>query len=148
MIELRDLSPKSDVNGGMANTPPRLTLEEWRSQHPSNGSGLKILCATLATAIAGLLVAYFTALRDKGVSQDEMHAYVKEYSPYVLDKQSIAEHQSQQDRQIGTLIGQDETFKQEILDVKFSEKTHDGQIADLQKKQELTTNLIEAMRHK
>ena len=56
-------------------------------------------------------IAWFTALMHEGVSRQEMEAYVKDYSPYVIDRGKIDEHQRVQDVEIGRING----IQQDVL---------------------------------
>lgn len=90
------------------------------------------ITSALVTLCAGLLLAYVTALRDKPITQEKfdagiaqirtemkqnetaMHDYVQKYSPYMLDKKGIEEHQITQDTNIGRMMAQYEEILQRL----------------------------------
>lgn len=56
----------------------------------------------------GLLGMWFTAMSERGVSRSDMESYVKNYSPYVMERTAIMTHQTIQDRDMAKLIAQHE----------------------------------------
>ena len=93
-----------------------------------------------------MVVAWFTALQNKGVSQRDMQEYVDKFSPYSHDKEALTLQQSSQDQKIGELAA----FKDRIFDrltkadKDISENTRD--ISDHDKKIKLLTDYIEAQK--
>lgn len=138
-MDVRDLPPRKDPKGGSPRTPaggiPVRQVEQY-DQGPydvlpvkSNGDGVwrSLFLASLGVII-GLTTAYVTALRDRGMSQNEVLSYIrqsqldqektfltrnamedyvkeytKEYSPWSFDKQTIVNRLAAQDEKIGEL---------------------------------------------
>lgn len=101
-MELRDLMPKGDVKGG--NPPkspyPPMEVSEFSER---TSKAYPIIISILSTGLIGMTVAWWTALSERGVTRRDMEEYVRLYSPYVIDKAGIAEHQSNQDKEIARL---------------------------------------------
>lgn len=60
----------------------------------NNGNGVaRDWWARTAVGLGGLLtgmtIAWFTAFEGRGVTRPEMELYVRDYSPYVIDKSGI-----------------------------------------------------------
>lgn len=70
----------------------------------NNGNGTRDWWKTIAGAgwgiLAGMTIAWFTAYTRQGITRSDMESYVKDYSPYVMDKRGIEEHQRQQDERM------------------------------------------------
>lgn len=129
-------------------TPPTgVPVSEYVLHRNGNGTTtLKVAFSVLAGAFVGLVVALFTALQNKGVTHDEMHAYVKEYSPYILDKQSLSEHNAQQDEKIGQVKGVQERVLERLSKLEYGQQLQDTQAAELKEKIKLVSDYMEAER--
>ena len=126
-MAIRDLEPRRDPKGGSPKTPiGGIPVAEFQNYAPlphPNGTW-KTIAGTMMGLLAGMTVAWFTAMSSKGVSQkdmeeyvrqsqadqdkimlnrNEMHDYVEKYSPWNFDKQSIINRLSSQDQNIGEL---------------------------------------------
>jgi len=111
---LRDLSEHRDVKGGSPRTPSGgvrvADYQEYSgAMNGNHASFWKALATGQAGLIVGLILAYFTALQSKGVTQKEMQDYDKEYSIYAQAKEGISQRNQTQDNQIGTLQGIQQT---------------------------------------
>ena len=115
MAPLRDLTPRGDVKGGSPKTPfPPLSQADYQGYiMPANGHGVwKVLATGSFSLLLGFVVAWWTALQGRGVSQKDMQEYVERYSPYSQQKDVIANHFTNQDTQIGVLQGkQDRNYE-------------------------------------
>jgi len=89
----------------------------------------------LGGMVMGLMIAWFTAWQNKGVSSKEMTEYVRDYGPYVFDKPTLVEHNRQQDEKIGILIGGDERIQARL------NALENYNVIDIKEKQDLETKL-------
>ena len=147
MQRLRDLEPRFDPKGGSPKTPIPIPVSDYQG-FLTNGNGTiwKVATSGIAGLFIGMVVAWFTALQNKGVSQRDMQEYVDKFSPYSHDKEALTLQQSSQDQKIGELAA----FKDRIFDrltkadKDISENTRD--ISDHDKKIKLLTDYIEAQK--
>ncbi len=108
-IPLRDLEDERDVWGGSQRTPTvGIPVSEYQT-YATNGNGVwKAIATGLGGLVVGLLVAWFTAFSGKGVTPDQLQAYVEKFSPYSQQREAINQHFSGLDTQIGVLQGKQE----------------------------------------
>jgi hypothetical protein len=146
-IPLRDLTPYGDVKGGSPRTPSGgIPVQEYQQYAMGNGNGngngvWKSVACGCAGLMVGLLLAWFTALQGKGVTQKEMQEYIIAY--YATEKRVISEHTSQQDTYIGILQGKQEKIIQDLSECKVSQKEHDRDITEIREKLKLAANYLE-----
>ena len=110
----RDLEPLYDVKGGSPRTPSGgIPMVDYQAYTNGNGNGVwKAIATGLGGLVVGLLLAWFTAFSNKGVTNKELQEYVEKYSPYSQQKDVIAQHLANQDTQIGVLQGkQDRNYE-------------------------------------
>ena len=155
-MDFRDLSPVKDPKGGSPKTPLGIPVREFPrtdySEYPiftnGNGYGLwRAISTGLGGLVIGLLVAWFTAIQSKGVSQSQVEDYVDKHSPYLLDKAVISEHNSAQDRQIGILEGKLERLQERLGKMDEKHVGYESDINDLKNKIKLLTDYIEAEKY-
>lgn len=113
---LTDLAPRYDIKGGSPRSPPRgiPVADVVEYSQPMNGNGV---WKTLAGAAGGLwimsLLAWWTAFQNRGVTQQELHEYVKDY--WTPEKTIIAAQQSTQDQSLGELKGATNKNSEQII---------------------------------
>jgi hypothetical protein len=129
-------------------TPPLGTpLADYQQYSYQNGAGVWRTVATTAIGLlVGLSLAYIAAFRDKGVSVEEMHAYVKDFSPYSFDRQTLSDRNVQQDTAIGVLAGKQERIFDRLSGTENKEAGHDRDIAEIRTKQQILGDMLEAQR--
>ncbi len=80
----KDLTPYGDVMGGSPRTPlGGVPVSEYQ-QYVTNGNGngvWKAIATGLGGLVVGLLLAWFTAFQNKGITAKDMQEYVDKYSP-------------------------------------------------------------------
>ena len=134
MRPLRDLEPRYDVKGGSPKTPiPPYSAAEYQqySMQTEGGNGVwKVLATGAFSLLLGFIVAWWTALQGKGVSQKEMQEYVKEYSPYVLQKPAIEQHIVDSNNRIGEIKGRQEQVLTRLSKVEFQLTTDERDFAE------------------
>lgn len=133
-LRVRDLEPRKDPKGGSPKTPLPQSIKKaianddsaqiyvgTPDDHPKpHGMGIAgVIISILSTALLGMIVAWWTALHEQGVTRTElelyvrnntlqrtdMEYYVQHYSPYNLDKGGIEAQQATQNKSIGQLEG-------------------------------------------
>lgn len=105
-MELHDLPPARDPKGGSPKSPSPIPVSQYESEVYGGGAFSKftpIIISVLCTALIGMTIAWWTALSERGVNRRDMEEYVRTYSPYVIDKGLIAEHQTTQDKEIARI---------------------------------------------
>ena len=146
MDELRDLVPRKDPKGGSPRTPssgiPLRTVQQY-SNGNGNGTIWKMATSILAGVNIGLVAAYFTALQSRGVNQREMQEYVDKFSPYSQDKALLAEHNSNQDKEIGILSGHKDRIFDRLQMIESKHIEYEGKFSDLYKKMDTIANYLE-----
>ncbi len=144
---LRDLTPRGDVKGGSPRTPSApIPVREYQEYVATNGNEAvnKLLlasCTGLAGLFIGSMLAWWTALQGKGVTQKEMQDYIIQY--FSTERRVIAEHTSQQDGYIGQLQGKQEKIVQDLAECKSAQKEHDRDITEIREKMKLAANYLE-----
>jgi hypothetical protein len=144
---LRDLSPRGDVKGGSPRTPsvgiPRQEYEQYVATNGSDAVNKLLLatCTGLAGLFIGTMIAWWSALQGKGVTQKEMQDYIIQY--FSTERRVIAEHTSQQDGYIGQLQGKQDKIVQDLAECKLGQKEHDRDLIEIRDKLKLTTNYLE-----
>ncbi len=128
----RDLEPRYDVKGGSPRTPSGgVRVAEYQDYiAPMNGNHIalwKMLASGGWGVAAGILIAYFTAMQSKGVTEKQMQDYDKDYSLYAQAKEGIAIRNQTQDNQIGALqaIQNSNIAKLTLHDSKFHDDERD-----------------------
>ncbi len=146
---LGDLPPLYDVKGGSPRTPSvGIPVREYQDYVVTNGNGVwKAIASGLAGMVVGLLVAWFTAIQSKGITQKELQEYEDKYSPYVQQRDTIALHNATQDAQIGQLQSAQQSNAERMnkYDTKFHDDDRD--ILELQNKVKLFADFIEGQRN-
>jgi len=153
-MRLQDLPPRHDPKGGSPRTPPGGIRVGDLAQYPpdtplptvihhANGTIWKVWVSILATALVGITVAYFTALRSQGVSRNELEEYVNKFSPYSHDKEVIALQQQSQDKAIGSLDGLKDRIFDRLNKVEIKDSEQDRDIADHDKKIKTLADYLE-----
>lgn len=155
---LRDLTPIFDPKGGSPKTPiPPFSVSELQSYAPppsSNGNGVwKVIACSAITALMGMTVAYFTALRGQGVqSQDlstlrkELQEYTDTKSPYAKDKELLSNINSQQDRAIGELQGKQERVFERLKTIEEKNIEHNSAFTEINGKLKFLGDTLEGLR--
>ncbi len=150
---LRDLEDWRDVKGGSPRTPPGgvrvADYQEYAGPPNMNGNHIalwKMLAAGGWSVAAAMVVAYFTALQNKGVTQKEMQEYDRDYSLYAKEKDGLIQHNQNQDTTIGTLQGiqQSNIGKLFAHDTKFHDDERD--IKELQDKTKQFGDFVDELR--
>ncbi len=106
-----DLPPSKDPKGGSPRTPTAgIPVREYQEYValPQNGNHVgvwRMIAAGGWGLVGGLFLAWLTALQSKGVTQEKMQEYDKEYSLYAQQKEGISERNQTQDEKLGTLQG-------------------------------------------
>ncbi len=125
---LRDLEARYDVKGGSPKTPiPPFSQAEYQqyAMPPTEGNGVWKLAATAAISVLlGFIVAWWTALQNKGINQNELREFMRDY------KQGIAEHVTAVDTQIGELKGKQEQIIQRLSKVEYQQATDERDFID------------------
>jgi len=130
------------------------SAREFQSDFPiisSNGNGVwKAIATGLGGLVVGLIVAWFTAIQNKGVTQSTLEDYVDKHSPYLMDKGGLSEHNQNQDRQIGILEGKQERAFDRLGALESKLGNDEREITDLRgdlrTKTEMIANLLEEQR--
>ncbi len=146
---LRDLRPQGDVKGGSPRTPiPPLTVSEYQqSLLAPNGHGIwRALACGLAGLNVGLVVAWFTAIQNKGVTSRDLEDYVDKHSPYLADKALLAEHNRTQDESLGILRGKQERVIDRLGVLETIQKDSDRDLSDCKKEMKLVADYMEEQR--
>jgi hypothetical protein len=94
------------------------------------------------TALLGMTIAYFTALRGQGISQKDLQEYDKGYSSYVIDKPAIAEHQRIQDEAIATLRARQDQVFDRLNKLENDQKLDEKDRDNLRGKLDVANNLL------
>lgn len=97
----------------------------------------------LAGVNIGLVAAYFTALQSRGVNQKDMQEYVDKFSPYSQDKALLAEHNINQDKEIGILSGHKDRIFDRLQMIESKHIEYEGKFSDLYKKMDTIANYLE-----
>ena len=144
----RDLEPRYDVKGGSPRTPsggiPVAEYQQYvNAPHPNHVALWKALATGQAGLIIGLIVAYFTAFQNRGVTTKDMQDYDKEYSLYAQQKEGLAQRNAAQDVSIGAVqaVQQSNVNKLNVHDGKFHDDERD--IEDLKGKVKRFGDFIE-----
>lgn len=109
-----------------------------------NGSVWKMAASALIGINIGLVVALFTALSTKGVTQSAMETYVDKMSS--TEKQFIGLQQSNQERALGVLSGQMESLSNRVKTSEEKHISYENSIADLYGKLKLAADYLEEER--
>ncbi len=147
-----DLEPEKDLKGGSPRTPTAgiavREYQEYVSVQPNgNHVGVwRMIAAGGWGLVGGLFLAWLTALQSKGVTQEKMQEYDKEYSLYAQAKDGIALRNQAQDDKIGTLQGlqQANISKLGSHDSKLHDEDRD--IIELQNKVKDFGNFVDELR--
>ncbi len=126
-----DLEPQKDPKGGSPRTPtagiPVREYQEYTAMvAPVNGNHVgvwRMIAAGGWGLVGGLFLAWLTAMQSKGVTQEKMQEYDKEYSLYAQQKDGITLRNQTQDDKIGTLQGLQQANIAKLA-------THDGKLHD------------------
>ncbi len=125
-----DLEPSKDPKGGSPRTPtagiPVREYQEYVAPITVTGNHVgvwRMIAAGGWGLVGGLFLAWLTALQSKGVTQEKMQEYDKEYSLYAQQKEGINQRNQTQDEKLGILQG-----LQQANIAKLS--THDGKLHD------------------
>lgn len=154
---LRDLEPRYDVRGGSPKTPvPPFSQAEYQQYSmptTEHGNGVwKVLATGAVSLLLGFVVAWWTALQGRGVTPNELHEYVKEYSPWVLQKGAIEKQISEQTQQIGEIRGRQDGVLQRLSKVEFQLNTDERDFTKLEsetkKNNEIVTGYLESLKSK
>ncbi len=135
---LRDLEPRYDVKGGSPRTPSGgIPVAEYQGYTMANGNHIalwRMLASGGWGLAAGILLAYFNAMQSKGVTEEKMQSYDKDYSLYAQQREGISTRNAAQDQQIGILQGiqQSNIGRLNAHDTKFHDDERD--IEDLKGK--------------
>ena len=150
-MDFRDISPIKDPKGGSPRSPGSgIPVREYQEYANGNGNGngvWKAIAMGQGGLLVGLLLAWFTAMQSKGVTQSQVEDYVDKHSPYLLDKAVITEHNSAQDRQIGILEGKQDRMQDRFSKVDEKDVGYENDINDLKNKIKLLTDYIEAEKY-
>lgn len=136
---LRDLEPRCDPRGGSPRTPiPPITQAEYQQYSvPVNGSGVfKVIAAAEFTLLLGLIGMWWTALQNKGINQNELREFMRDY------KQSISEHVTAVDTQIGELKGRQDQILSRLSKVEFQQVTDGRDFTEFKAKTEKRNDLV------
>ncbi len=139
---LRDLEPRYDIKGGSPKTPiPPFSQSEYQAYTaPVNGSSVNRLLLAATTGISGLfigaLIAWFTALQNKGITRDELHVEMKEY------RAEISQHTATTDNQIGEIRGKTEKLIGDLSKVQFQQSTDERDFTEFKTKTEKRNDLV------
>lgn len=148
MFPIKDLTPKNDVKGGSPKTPSPMPLSEYQQVVPRhNGSMAGWIVATgIGGMLAGTLLAWFTALLSKGVTQKDLEDYVDKHSPYLGDKGILFEHNREHDEAIGVIKGKQERVidRMTVMETIQTEQTRDLQ--DCKKEMGIVADYIDGER--
>jgi len=148
-MDFHDLPPRRDPKGGSPRTPSTPIrvgdYQEYVAAQVPNGNGTvwKVAASGFAGLFISMTIAWWTATTGKGVSRMEMEDYAQRYSPYSQDQKLLAEHNSQQDKEIGILRGQADRIFDRIQMIDQAHITYDSKLADLYKKLDTITNYLE-----
>ncbi len=147
----RDLPPRYDVKGGSPRTPTRgIPVAEYQAQMqlpPMNGKGLwQMLTTGSAGLLIGFIVAWWTALQGRGVTQKEMQDYVDRFSQ--SKDLIVAAQQSTQDVQIGESKGKIDRIGQQINDVQLKLRDHERDFGELKTKLDIVADMLEQQKAK
>lgn len=116
------------------------------SEMKLNGSAASIWRA-IAMALGGLLLgmttAWWTAWQQKGVTQEKMEAYVRDYSPYMMDKQLLADHNRSQDETIGIIRGKQERVIERLALIEQQEKLDEQDRSSMHTKMDIVAKMLE-----
>ncbi len=92
---------------------------------PVNGSGVfKVIAAAEFTLLLGLTGMWWTALQSKGINQNDLREFMRDY------KQGIAEHVTSVDTQLGVLTGKQENMAKDLAKVQFQQATDERDFID------------------
>ncbi len=96
--------------------------------------------------VGGLFLAWLTAMQSKGVTQEKMQEYDKEYSLYAQQKDGITLRNQTQDDKIGTLQGlqQANIAKLSAHDSKLHDEERD--VIELQNKVKQFGDFVDELR--
>lgn len=113
-----------------------------------NGTLWKMIAVAGWSLVLPLLLAWFTAFRDRGMTSDEVHSYVidyvSKYTPYSFDKAILADHVARQDASIGANEGKIERLFTRVADIEKKEEVDNHDRADIQTKMAIVKDLLEA----
>ncbi len=145
---LRDLDAKYDVKGGSPRTPSAgVPVREYQEYVTTNGHGngvWKAIATGLGGLNVGLLIAWFSALQGKGVTQKDMQEYVDKYSPVMPKDQAM------QNTQIGEIRGRQEKLSIDLSNIQFKQSTDEHDFTEFkaktEKNNEYWANFIEEQR--
>ncbi len=119
---------REDVKGGSPRTPSvGIPVAEYQQYVNGNGSGVwRTIACGLGGLIVGLLLAWFTAMQNKGVTQKDMQEYVDKYSPVMpkdITSQAVQVSEIRANQQgifsrLGTLENNERTDEKEVTEFK------------------------------
>ena len=129
-------------------TPPGgIRAAEYQEYVAPNGYGFwKVVATSGWSLLAGILLAWWTARDNKGITRKELTDYDKESSTYIIDRKSLLDHNTLQDGWIGELRGKQEKNATEISDVKTKQRDDEHDQADLSAKVKLFGDYVEEQR--
>ncbi len=147
MNPLRDLPAKYDVKGGSPRSPSQgIPVAEYQ-QYVENGNGVwRAISTGLGGLVVGLLLAWFQAFQKAGVTHQELVEYEDKYSPYMQQKDVLAQNNRIQDQEIGAVqaVQQRNVERLNVYDSKFHDDERD--IVELQGKVKTFADFIEELR--
>ncbi len=155
-VNLKDLTPLGDIKGGEPSgdttrrmrppTPRPMPVSEYQETMivPRNGiSGTAgwMVAIALGGLLCGCIIAYFTALQAKGITQSQMEEYVEKRLKF--DKEFIAGQNQAQDISIGEIRG----IQKEVLNRLSLHDTrlHDDEkdLNEMRTKMDIVANFLE-----
>ncbi len=149
---LRDLTSKYEVKGGSPRTPSGgVPVREYQEYVTTNESGgaFRVLAMLAGAAGAGwmmTILAWWTAFQGKGVTRDEVRNEIREY------KDSVAQHSSLVDGEIGELRGKQETIIKDLNHVQYQQSTDEVNFTDFKtetrQSNKLVSDMLEAQKAK
>ncbi len=132
LAPLKDLPPRYDIKGGSPKTPvPPFSQAEYQqyAMPQTEGNGVWKLAATAAVSVlVGMTIAWWSALQSKGVSQKDMQDYVREYMREY--RESILQHATSSDTQIGTLRGTQEQMNLRLSKTELQQATDERDFSE------------------
>jgi len=149
---LKDLVPQTDVTGGSPKTPvPGIPVSDYQSLIVSDSFGVwKVVATGACSLLLGFIVAWWTALQSRGITQKELQDYAEKYLATRSSVEILTQQQARQDSEIGNLIGYKDrtTERLNANESKIRENEHDliQFKTDTQTKINLATDYLEEIR--
>ncbi len=106
-----------------------------------NGNGVwKALATGLAGLNIGLVIAWWNAFQGKGVSQNEMQSYVREYMKEY--REGISQHATSTDTKLGELSGKQEQLNLRLSKSEIQQTTDERDFTEFKTETKATNKLI------